>query len=835
VETDINKIIPITKETALAEKLIQENRTITMVGTTHFDPVWLWTWDEAMASIRSTFRSALDRMREEPRFIYSFSCPPVFEWVRQIDPLLFEEIRERVREGRWHLVEGWWIQPDCCVTSGESYARQGLHGQRYLKAVFGMQSRTGFNTDSFGHGAMLPQILKKSGIDGYVFGRPSPAEKELPGPLFRWESPDGSAILAFRCGGDGANQYSKTLDKDARAALPAMERLGHDFLMLYGVSNHGGAPTRISIGQINSLIGDASKGFDVEYGTPESFFQRQNAQNLPAVRDELLVKKFGVFSNHSGIKADNRRAEYALLGAERVALLLELLEGVQVPRERLTEVWKDLLFNQFHDIIGGASIRAAYRDARNLHGRALQTAAEILHFAIQRVTRSIDTSGEGFPLVVWNLNAFDAEAVLEAELQWAWEFDWYKGPLSVTDSSGTVVPCQVIQEQSVLPGFRSRLAFRALVPSLGYRTFHVHKREQPLMPNAATVADDFTMENAYFRVEVDRATGGLATVFDKCRGKELLRGAAQPVVREDTGDTWCFNVGTYGPELEAFRLESSRLVENGPVRARIRTRSRFRDSVLEQDFILCAGEGGIEGSLRIDWRGRHMALKLRFDAVMERPVLTSSIPYGSILRAADGVERPCGEWLDMSEDGTGMSLVSDSFFAYDMKDSRLDITVLRSPIYGHLTIKDPIAADADYDYMDQGVREGRWRLILHDGDWVARGVPQEAALFNNPFLVVDEMSHPGDRPQDASFFSVEAPTCLVTVLKKAEDGGDIVLRLVEFAGKRCRARFRLTPLGRSFETECAPYEIRTLRLGLGTNGEMRLVNILEEPMSGDVV
>src|ERR1039458_4304401 len=151
----------------------ERKHVIHMVGTTHFDPVWLWTWDEAMASIRSTFRSALARIEEEPRLIYSYSCPSVFEWVRQSDPDLFGEIQRRVREGRWNLVEGWWLEPDCNCAAGESYARHGLYGQRYLQRTFGRGTHGGFNTDSFGHNLMLPQILKKSGIDFYVFGRPS--------------------------------------------------------------------------------------------------------------------------------------------------------------------------------------------------------------------------------------------------------------------------------------------------------------------------------------------------------------------------------------------------------------------------------------------------------------------------------------------------------------------------------------------------------------------------------------------------------------------------------------------------------------------------------------
>lgn len=172
--------------------------TIFAIGNTHFDPVWLWTWDEAMAGIRSTFASALARMTENPDFTYSFCCPPVFEWIREVDPAMFESIRARVAEGRWELSEGWYLQPDCNTGLGESYVRHGLYGQNYLLATFGKRAVTVFNSDSFGHPSSLPQILHKCGIRYYAFSRPDPTEQELPGPLFRWQSSDGSQVLAYR-------------------------------------------------------------------------------------------------------------------------------------------------------------------------------------------------------------------------------------------------------------------------------------------------------------------------------------------------------------------------------------------------------------------------------------------------------------------------------------------------------------------------------------------------------------------------------------------------------------------------------------------------------------
>lgn len=169
-----------------------------MVGNTHFDPVWLWKWDEAIATVRSTFRSALNRMKEDENFIYSFSTPPVFEWIKNTDPKLFEEIKERIKEGRWEINEGWWVQADCYGASGESYVRQGLYGQKHLLENFGKMSDCVFNIDSFGHCPSLPKILKKSHIESYCFVRPEKHHISLKHPYFNMEGIDKTTIPTYR-------------------------------------------------------------------------------------------------------------------------------------------------------------------------------------------------------------------------------------------------------------------------------------------------------------------------------------------------------------------------------------------------------------------------------------------------------------------------------------------------------------------------------------------------------------------------------------------------------------------------------------------------------------
>src|SRR3954470_24205317 len=165
-------------------------RVLHMIGNAHIDPVWLWQWPEGYQEVRATFRSAIHRLDEYTEFVFTIDSTLFVAWVEESDPELFEQIRARFADGRFQVVGGWWIEPDCNIPGGESFVRQALYGQRYLHDRFGITATTGANVDSFGHNGTIPQLLRRAGMDSYVFLRPGPAERELPAPLFRWQARD---------------------------------------------------------------------------------------------------------------------------------------------------------------------------------------------------------------------------------------------------------------------------------------------------------------------------------------------------------------------------------------------------------------------------------------------------------------------------------------------------------------------------------------------------------------------------------------------------------------------------------------------------------------------
>lgn len=706
-------------------------KKIHMIGNTHFDPVWLWEWDEALSSILSTLRSAVKRMEEYPDFTYSFSAPAVLEWVERTDPDLFLKIKKYVSEGRWELCEGWWLQADCNAASGESYVRQGLYAQRYYLEKFNMTSQTVFNIDSFGHPVSLVQILNGCGIKNYVFWRPNQKQYLLKTPLFNWCSENG-ALRAYRIGGAGGDIFKADIEKDTLDPLiNNAGALAHDTMAVYGVTDHGGAPTVAMIDAIHKK----QKDFDIVFSRVDSFFDAADMHSLPNVYEEIQVHFLGPYSNFTEIKKNNRRAEYALTNAEKVSVIANKLVSLPYDKKTLYNCWRDVMFGQFHDILGGCSIESAYADARDLHGRAIRSAREITHFSLQSITNKIKMLGknpdDAWNIVLWNLNGFDVDTYVEAEVQWAWEFDWYKGGIVLVDDNGCEYETQIISERSVIPGFRSRFVFKAELPALGYKTFAVKQCE---------------------------AMGDTSVITQSPDLKTLLR----PYAVFDDCDTWGFNKTVYENNKQYLDLKECKLIEDGVIRKSYRLTWEFKNSTVTQVFHLYTDR--VECRYRVLWNEQRFALKFEFKNKNDGSVLASA-PYGRVVRTPDVYEKPMGEWLKLGD----TAVVSDSIFAYSFDGACVGLTVLRNCIFGDLRTE-PLDSSKDYSFMGQGVSEGKIMLVKTDN-------PDKAgAVLNNPPVVVVEANHDGTLPPCDRFLSVNGE-CVVTALKMEEDGENYIARL----------------------------------------------------------
>jgi alpha-mannosidase len=816
-----------------------KTRKLHMIGNAHIDPVWLWQWQEGFHEVKASFRSALDRMQEYPDFTFVASSAAFYEWVEGSDPAMFAEIQQRVQEGRWGIVGGWWVEPDCNIPAGESFVRHGLYGQRYFKEKFGVIARTGFNVDSFGHAGTLPQILKQSGLDYYVFLRPMPHEKGLPSRLFWWQADDGSRVLAFRIPFEYLS-WGKEVEIHARRCADEMKEPVDEFMCFYGVGNHGGGPTIMNIESIRHLEADPDFPASLVFSRPERFFQTAETKDwpIPIVQSELQHHASGCYAAHSGIKRWNRLAENRLLAAEKLTVAATawdkaITEFSGFTANEFGRAWKNVLFNQFHDIMAGTSLEAAYEDARDGYGEALMIANRALNHATQSLAWKIHIPAEENvrPLVVFNPLTWPTKATVEIESS------RLKPQMTLVDEFGHVIPHQGVQ--STTTAGRDRLCFTAELPALGYRTYGLLLSSETLQDNpppVAVQASDNVLENEYFRLEFDSITGCIASLRDKRAEAEVFSGpAALPVVLEDLADTWGHNVFKWDKADGHFQAESIRLIEGGPVRWVIRVTGRYGSSKLVQDFAMYADREQIDVSVTVDWHEQLKMLKLRFPVNVKFMKVTYEIPYGHTQRFANGEEEPGQSWVDVSgvsrdrEIPYGFSLLNDGKYSIDVNVRDIGLTVLRSPAHAH-HIPAVLESDGQYSFIDQGIQRFRYTLFPHAGSWETAGTVRRAAELNQPALALFGTFHPeGTLPPSDSFLSAEPENVMVTVLKQAEDGIGVILRAYETFGAAARASIRLPELERVIEADFGPNEIKTFLIPHDAAQAVRETNLLEWP------
>jgi alpha-mannosidase len=363
-------------------------KVLHIIGHSHIDAAWLWPWREGSDTVLTTFRSALNRIAETPGFCYTHSSSAHYRWVEGADPAMLTEIRARIREGRWEVVGGWPVEPDCNIPATESFVRHSLYGKEFCRRALGAEVRIGFNPDSFGHAAGLPTILKHAGYGYYAFMRPQEHEMKLP-PVFWWEGPDGSRVLTCR--------IWRNYDADADLIRPAAESAfapGFDHGAFFlGVGDHGGAVTKEQIRQILELKKDATLP-DLRFSTLRDFFAAVEGSpafaSLPVVKGELQHHARGCYSANGEGKFLNRRAERSLVESETISLMANRVMGRTYPAEQFAESWWKVLFCQFHDMMAGTSLYSDYQDVRDSVGYACEVAQTTKISALEAMAKQVD-------------------------------------------------------------------------------------------------------------------------------------------------------------------------------------------------------------------------------------------------------------------------------------------------------------------------------------------------------------------------------------------------------------------------------------------------------------
>ena len=806
------------------------NNKLHIVSNAHLDPIWLWRWQEGCGEVLQTFRSAVDRLKEYKGLVFTCSSASYYKWVEEIDPELFEEIRKLVRKGRWVPVNGWWVQPDCNMPSAESFARQALYSQLYYYEKFGEICKTGYNVDSFGHNAMMPQLLNKGGMRCYVMMRPSAQENaEIPENLFWWDSPDGSRVLTYRIPCSYGVNGKNDIDRELPMLRERAENTGHGMMLFFGVGNHGGGPTK---GDLDYLLELKENGYEeLEYSSPDEYFAEMCADkelNLPTWSDELQHHASGCYSATSMVKQLNRKAEYWLANAEKWNTVCGKITNLPKATEEFGKAWQEVCFNQFHDILCGCSIMEAYDDVRDSMGYAMKIAANEENKAMLKIAGMVNTWLDGVtdtvatnarhhcrnlrfprPVIVFNPNSFEVETNVRT----------YHPSRKVENAEGKDIIFQNVRSSRSNDSHKDTV-FRAKVPAMGYATYWLWHEDSEycadLSMNKSDVsADGLTVENKYLKVVFDDKTGGISSLVSKEDGTEYVGGefCIPTIIDNSEPDTWAHNIFKFDKEIAKMELKSIDLAECGAARAVMRVKHIYNGSYLNQDYILDSESKHIRVKCRILWQEPLTILKMPVTVDGENPISTYEIPAGYIKRPCNGEEEPALTWGDITacnENRKGVALISDAKYSYDCPNNTLRLTMLRNCIFADHYSDRPAA---DFSYTDEGIHRFEYAIYPHNGEAESSGVQRIASLINSKPVAIPVGYHKGELPQNKSFVKVNKENVRLDAFKFCEDGsGDVVMRFCETDGRYVKAAIVCDIAEAGFYADFNPFEIKTFRI-----------------------
>lgn len=779
-------------------QLLQSQRsssTIYLLGHAHLDLAWLWSRQETWKAAERTFISVLSLQQDFPELIFSHSTPALYAWIETHRPDLFADIQAKVKTGTWEVAAGMWVEPDLNLISGESLVRQVLYGQRYTREKFGCVSRVVWLPDSFGFTWQLPQILKQGGIDYFVTQKLRWNDTtDFPDELFLWQSPDGTRLLSLM-----SALIGQDIDpiKMATYALNWQEKTGSDrSLWLPGVGDHGGGPTRDML-EVARRWQNSPAFPQMEFKTATAYLEELSHQfdgeTLPVWNDELYLEFHrGCYTTHADQKQANRRSEQLLYKVELFSALATQISDTPYPKLEIEAAWKQVLFNQFHDILPGSSIPEVYTDANRDWQEVERVGNQLLEAALatlcQHITLPQPPQPDVIGIAVFNaLNWGRSELVSISRPDTAVSYQVY-------DLDGRQLPTQLAADGTLL--------FRATdVPSVGYRVFWLCPQmaetldfrlnsqdvgqkfvEKPNLYKSIAEKSEFVqndsldpktwvLENELIRVIVDGKTGNLSSLFYKSEHREIfsVEGGNQLQAFQDSGQYW--DAWNIDPKYEEHPLANPTLKsiswrERGELRWSLRVIRQIGDSIFCQDYILETNSPILTIATTVDWQERHIIVKAAFHLNGDADFATYEIPCGAIDRTtkpqtdADRAkwEVPALHWADLTANGYGVSLLNDGKYGYDAKSNCLRLTLLRGS-----TWPDPEA--------DLGQHHFTYAVYPHRQSWQEAHTVRRGYELNQPLFVRSiEKSHPTPQlPPVAEFLNLSAENLILMAFKQSED------------------------------------------------------------------
>lgn len=833
--SSIEKAEQILKEAFYSEE--RECPTVSAIGHTHIDIAWLWTVEQTREKVLRSFSTVLRLMEQYPDYKFMSSQPILYQFVKEQEPEMYEKIKERIREGRWEVDGAMWLEADCNLTGGESLVRQIIKGHRFFLEEFGKESKSLWLPDVFGYSAALPQILKKSGIPYFMTTKIAWNQyDQLPNDTFIWKGIDGSEVFAFMptttdydkdqglniSFSDTRNTTTYTGIVNPNMALGTFKRfqnrdLTEDTLMLFGFGDGGGGPTKEMLESAERLkygipgIPKIRQEFEQDY-FDRTYEKIHDLPDMPTWDGELYFEYHrGTLTSMARNKRSNRKNEILYTQMETASCMAGIEKDEQL-QNVLDKGWDILLINQFHDIVPGSSIKPVYEQTDKEYHEIEEAGKEELNRVVSAAVGRLSMEKEG--VVVMNTQGYERDDLVVLD-------DGTEIPRLV-DEDGRNVPAQKTADGRYL-------LYVSHIPPLGYKKLY---ETEELLEESTGKEWDYTFENPFIKVCFNEKME-ITSLYEKEAEKELIQeGRCGNVLRtyEDRPmqwDNWDIDVFYQRKPYEADWYSPARVIENGEVRMVVEFECGFLDSTVTQQVCLYHQIPRIDFRTKADWKTHHVILKTHFPVDVNTTRASYEIQFGNVERETtnnyswDTAKfEACGhKWADLSENSSGISLLNDCKYGYGIKKGDMSLTLIKSGTYPN--------EDADI-----GEHEFTYSIYPHAGRWQEAKTVEMAYNLNVPMLAKRTGRQEGCGGEYESFLKCSQESCFVEVIKKAEDGNGVIVRMYENKNNRIRAQIQtaypiahvyecnlleeneeeLTAGKNCFETVFKPYEIKTFRL-----------------------
>ena len=792
-------------------------KEVHLICNAHLDPIWQWEWEEGAAAALSTFRSAAD-LADEFDYVFCHNEVTLYKYIEEYAPNLFARIKELIRIGKWRIMGGWYLQPDCNMPAGESIVRHILVGRQYFMEKLGQWSTTAINFDAFGHSKGIVQIISKCGQDSVILNRSG--SDPIPCEQFLWEGLDGSQIKADATR-DG---YCTPLGGSADVIKRKIESRSDDVVcILWGVGNHGGGPSRKDLSDIKKMI-EESKELEILHSDPDSFFAKIDPK---VVHDQSLrISMPGCYTSMTQIKSKHAELENNLFMVEKLCSVAALRGLIEYPQAELDEVVEDLLNCQFHDVLPGTSVRAGEENGLRLIQHGLLILNRLRARAYFALTSLEEKAKEGeYPILVMNPNPYEWETEVTCELSLAdtcWD-DGIRSYAKVFDEEGHEIPSQMIKEESNINlDWRKRIVFIGKLKPLSLTRFSIYMEakeiEEPVYETESNIVVD--LPGKY--VEIDRRTG-LMTSY-KIEGREYIDsakgGAFCPVFYKDNPDPWGmedFQLKKVGWDPINFELMKEpdgpfagmrpvQVIEDGEIYLGVECFFICENTRVRVEYDIYKQNPAVDIKVDVFMNDMNRLLRLAIPTTLQGSYFGQTM-FGSEPLYMDGRECVAQRFVALeSKEDHCLALLNCGTYGSTCLDGMISMSLQRGVSYCAHPINDrPIIPQNKFvKKVDMGERNYSFRLTTAP----IRSLERLAVEFNMPSYACNVFPVDTGRTVPELRLEIQNKDIVLVTMKKAQECEGYVLRLLNNSAQPAETVVECG--GTSISLAFGRYEVKTI-------------------------